>query len=170
MNGETQKRAAIALLEHEWHGLDKLLRSLDAEQLDRPVFGEGPGWKVRDMVPHMAWWQELAARVAEKIAAEGGAPDDRGSRPFLGIDTPLNDLNDETYRTWRDRPMAELWDRWLQAHSRMMDAFRLLTPDQLLQGEGGLEGMKRYFAVPGLIHLRTHRENIDSALKETSTT
>jgi hypothetical protein len=33
-----------------------------------------------------------------------------------------------------------------------------------------MEGMKRYFAVPALIHLRLHRENIEAALKETSTT
>jgi hypothetical protein len=52
----------------------------------------------------------------------------------------------------------------------MMDAFVALAPDQLLQQEGGMEGMKRYFAVPALVHLRMHRENITSALKETSTT
>ncbi len=170
MNRDTEKRAAIALLEHEWHGLDKLLRSLDERALDRPVFGEGPGWRVRDMITHLAWWQELAGRVAEKITAEGGAPDERGSRPFLGIDTPLDELNGTTYETWRERPMAERFDRWLAAHSRMMDAFRALEPDQLLQADGGMEGMKRYFAVPGLIHLRMHRENIEAALKETTTT
>ena len=37
----------------------------------------------------------------------------------------------------------------------------------VVQAEGGVEGMKRYFAVPGVIHLRIHRENIEAALKET---
>jgi hypothetical protein len=161
------KRAAIGMLEREWQGLDTLLRSLDERQLDRPVFGEAPGWVVRDMVTHMAWWQELAARVAEKVTAEGIAPDERGSRPFLGIDTPLDELNDETYRTWRARPMAERFERWRAAHRRMIDAFDALAPDQLLQADGGMEGLKRYFAVPGVIHLRMHRENIETALKET---
>ena len=168
MSTAPEKQAAIGLLEREWHALDVRLRSLDEGQLARPVFGEGPGWRVRDMVPHFAWWQELAARVAEKMVAEGGVPDD-GLRPFLGIETPLDDLNAESYNTWRERPMAELWDRWLQAHSRMMDALRALSPDQLLQAEGGLEGMKRYFAMPGLVHLRIHREHIEAALKETDT-
>jgi hypothetical protein len=170
VSAEAEKRIAIGVLEREWHALDKFLRSLDDRQLDRTVFGEGPGWRVRDMPTHMAWWQELAGRVAEKIAAEGGAPDERGSRPFLGIDTPPDELNRETFETWRERPMAERWDRWLAAHSRMMDAFRALSPDQFLQAEGGMEGLKRYFAVPGLIHLRMHREHIDAALKETQTT
>ena len=170
MSGEEGKRAAIGLLEREWHSLDVWLRSLDDRQLARPVFGEGPGWRVRDMIPHLAWWQELAARVAEKIAREGGAPDDRGSRPFLGIETPLDELNATTFETWRERPMAACWDRWLAAHSRMMEAFGTLGPDQLLQADGGMEGLKRYFAVPGLIHLRIHRENIASALKESGTT
>jgi hypothetical protein len=168
VSGEEDKTTALGLLEREWHGLDSWLRSLDHRQLDQPMFGEPPGWRVRDMPTHMAWWQELAGRVAEKIATEGGAPDERGSRPFLGIDTPLDELNATTYEAWRDRPMADRWDRWLAAHSRMMDAFRALEPDQLLQAEGGMEGMKRYFAVPGLIHLRMHRENIEAAVKETS--
>jgi hypothetical protein len=164
------KQQAIGLLEREWHALDTWLRSLDDRQLDRPVFGEGPGWRVRDMPTHMAWWQELAARVAEKIATAGGAPDERGSRPFLGIEAPLDELNGQTFETWRARPMAERWERWLAAHSRMLDAFRGLSSDQLLQAEGGMDGLKLYFAVPGLIHLRIHRENIEAAVKETQTT
>jgi hypothetical protein len=169
VSGEQDKQATIGLLEHEWHALDTWLRSLDQRQLDRLVFGEGPGWRVRDMITHLAWWQELAARVAEKIAKEGGAPDERGSRPFLSIDMPLDELNAKTFETWSGRPMAETWDRWLAAHSRMMDAFRALTPDQLVQAEGGVEGMKRYFAVPGVVHLRMHKEDIEVALKETPT-
>ncbi len=170
MSDTDLKQQAIGVLEREWHALDTQLRSLDEAQLDRPVFGEGPGWRVRDMITHMAWWQELAARVAEKMATEGGAPDERGSRPFLGIETPFDELNAQTYETWRDRPLAERFERWLTAHSRMMDAFRALQPDQFLQAEGGTEGLKRYFAMPALIHLRMHRENIEAALKETETT
>ena len=169
MSEHDERQKAIGLLEREWHSLDTWLRSLDERQLDRPVFGEGPGWRVRDMPTHMAWWQELAARVAERIADQGGAPDERGSRPFLGIETPPDELNRQTFESWRERPMSERWDRWLTAHSRMMDAFRALSPEQLLQAEGGMEGLKRYFAVPGLIHLRIHREHIEAAVKETHT-
>ncbi len=167
MSAEDDKTKVIGVLEREWHALDTLMRTLTDAQLDRPIFSEGPGWRVRDMPPHMAWWQELAARVAEKITAEGGAPDDRGSRPFLGIETPFDELNATTFAEWRERPMAERFDRWLAAHSRMIDAFRALSPDQLLQAEGGMDGMKRYFAMPALVHLRMHRENIESAVKET---
>ena len=68
MSAEQDKQAKIGLIEREWHGFDTWLRSLDERQLDTPVFGEGPGWRVRDMVTHIAWWQDLAAQVAEKIA------------------------------------------------------------------------------------------------------
>ncbi len=167
MIAEDDKTKAIGLLDREWQALDTLLRWLTDAQLDKPIFSEGPGWRVRDMPTHMAWWQELAARVAEKIKAEGGAPDDRGSRPFLGIDTPLDELNNATVAEWRERPMVDRFDRWFAAHRRMIGAFRALAPDQLLQAEGGIEGLKRYFAVPALVHLRMHRENIESAVKET---
>lgn len=169
MTVEEDKWVVIGTLEREWQALDVWLRSLETPQLDLLVFGEGRGWTVRDMPTHMAWWQELAARVAEKISAGGGAPDERGSRPFLGIETPVDELNAETFRTWRERPMAERWDRWRSAHGRMMDAFRALRPDQLLQADGGMERLKPYFAVGALIHLRIHREDIEAALKETAT-
>lgn len=166
---EDASRSAIGLLEREWHDLDTWLRSLSESELDRPVFGEGPGWRVRDMIPHIAWWQELAARVAEKIATEGGAPDQGGSRAFVGITTTPDEQNAATYESWRDRPMADRWKRWLDAHSRMMDALRRLRPEQLLRADGP-EGMQPYVAVPGLVHLRIHRADIEAALKETATT
>ena len=169
MSPEQDKQAMIGLIEREWHSTDKWLRSLNDRQLDLPVFGEGPGWKVRDMITHMAWWQDLAAQVAEKIAKEGGAPTE-SSRRFLGIERSADDLNVETFETWRGRPMADRWDRWLRAHSRMMDGLRALTPVQLLQPEGtegGMEGIRLAFAMPALVHLRRHKEHIEAALKET---
>ena len=147
-----EQRAAIGVLEREWQDLETWLRSLDDRDLDRPVFGEGPGWRVRDMIPHVAWWQELAGRVAEKMSREGGAPDQRGSRAFVGIVLS-----------------ADRWKRWLEAHSRMMAAVRALRPDQLLGGNGP-EGLQLYLAVPGVIHLQRHRQDIADALKETTTT
>ena len=169
MSDEAEKRRVLDVLESEWQRLDTQLRSLNDRDLDHPVLGEGAGWRVRDLIAHLAWWQELAARVAEKIATEGGAPDDRGSRPFLGIETPLDELNATTYETWRERPLADRLERWLTAHRRMMDAFRALAPDQLLQADGP-DGLKRYFAMPGVVHLRMHREHIEAALKESPTT
>ena len=62
---EVGRQRAIGLLEREWHELDTWLRSLSESDLDRPVFGEAPGWRVRDMIPHIAWWQGLAGRVAQ---------------------------------------------------------------------------------------------------------
>ena len=165
---EEAKQKTIALLDREWNDLDAWLRSLSESDLDRRVFGEDPGWRVRDMIPHFAWWQELAARVAEKIATEGGAPDERGSRPFVGITTTLEEQNAETYKAWRDRPLADRWKRWLEAHTRMMAALRKLRPEQLLKADGP-EGMQPYFAMPGLIHLRLHRADIEASLKETAT-
>ena len=45
---EVARQRAIGVLEREWHDMDTWLRSLSESDLDRPVFGEGPGWCVRD--------------------------------------------------------------------------------------------------------------------------
>lgn len=114
MTEEQDKQTAIALVEREWQTLDTWLRSLDERQLDALVFGEGPGWRVRDMVTHLASLQELAGRVAEKVAKMGVQPTTNW-REFLGIEQTTDELNAATFATWRERPMAERWDRWLQA-------------------------------------------------------
>lgn len=165
MTEEQDKQTAIGLLEREWQAVDTWLRSLNERQLDAPVFSEG-GWCVRDMIPHLASVQESCARVAEKVATDGVEPTTNW-RAVLGIEKTNDELNAETFATWRERPMAERWDRWRQAHSRMMDAIHALRPDQLLQAEGGELGMKRHFALLGVVHLRIHREHIEAALKKT---
>ena len=77
---EAAKEAAIEVLDLEWRELDALFRGLGPAELERPMYTEdGPGWRVRDLIPHIATWQDRAARAARKVATEGitPKPDDR---------------------------------------------------------------------------------------------
>jgi hypothetical protein len=165
------KEHAIGLLEREYQGLERLFASLTPEQLERPVFtGEGPGWRVRDLIAHFAYWQTLSARTAEKIAADGVVPDEKaGMFVFLGIESTTDAVNDESFREWRARTIADASARLLAAHSRLMDAIRALPPERVVKSDAP-EDWYRYFWQPGLNHLRQHRAHLEAALKESATT
>jgi hypothetical protein len=165
------KQRAVGLLEREYHDLEKLFDSLAPEQLERPVFaGEGPGWRVRDLIAHFAYWQTMSARTAEKIAADGGTPDEKaGMHVFLGEEPGTDARNDENFQAWRGRPIADARHHLLAAHSRLMDAIRSLPPERIVKSDTP-EDWYRYFWQPGVNHLRQHRPHIEAAVKENATT
>ena len=165
------KQAAVGLLEREYQDLERLLRSVTPEQLERPVFtGEGPGWRVRDLIAHFAFWQSISARVAEKIAAEGVTPEEENrALSFIGITPGADARNDENFQEWRERPIADALRHLLACHTRLMDAIHALPPERVVKSDAP-EDWYRYFWMPGVRHLRIHREHIEAALKETATT
>src|SRR5918995_1728464 len=83
---EDRKRAAIELVRTSYLEADALFRSLDPADLERPVFtGEGPGWRVRDIIAHYAYWQTFAARSAERMATDRMPGPEERLRQYLDI-------------------------------------------------------------------------------------
>lgn len=69
MNLDT-KRRAIGAFERNCHEIEGRLRALMSAPLDHPVWtGEGSGWRIRDLIPHLARWNRIAAPAARLIAA-----------------------------------------------------------------------------------------------------
>ena len=109
------------------------------QDLEREVFtGEGPGWRLRDLMPHFAFWWRLAARGARRAKEIGAAPDQNMSlRAFVGEDTHFDDLR---------------------------AALAQLPADLLMADDAETDGIRRYIWQPAVNHLRQHAEHIDAAL------
>ena len=160
------KRRAIELIRATHRETDASFRSLDAAQLERPVFtGEGSGWRVRDLIAHYAYWQTLAARAAEKMADDRMPGADERIRQYLGIPEDLDEVNRRNFTDWRERRVDEALVHFRAANDRLVAAIESLPSDRVLTGDGQ-EDFHRYLWQPGVNHLRQHREHIDSALKE----
>lgn len=168
MNADPKQRV-IGEFERVYHEIETKLLALSAADLERPVFtGEGPGWRIRDIVPHLARWNRMATDAARKIAAGAEPPPEAELRlrPFVGITDELDTVNDKQFQAWREHPVAEAFAELNQAHSELMDALRALPAERVVKPDGE---PYRYFWQPGLNHLRQHWAHIEAALKETAT-
>jgi len=160
------KADAMALMESGWRDLDARFAALSSEELERPVFtGEGSGWRLRDLLPHFAFWWRLAARGARRAAELGAAPDQNTTlRAFVGVDTHFDTLNAENFARWRERPVAEQLAELRAARDDLRAALAQLPADLLTTGDVETDGVRRYIWQPAVNHLRQHAEHIDAAL------
>ena len=163
---EQAKRDAMALMEGGWRDLDARFAALTEEELARPVFaGEGEGWRLRDLMPHFAFWWRLAARAARRATEIGAAPDQNTTlRAFLGVDTHFDTLNAENFAKWRERTVAEQLAELRSAREDLRSALAQLPADLLTTGDAETDGVRRYIWQPAVNHLRQHAEHIGAAL------
>jgi mycothiol maleylpyruvate isomerase-like protein len=162
---DAAKQRALAELDREWRELDAIFRRLTPAELERPMYTEdGSGWRIRDLIPHIATWQGRAALAARKVATDGVAlqPDER-VRTFIGLTDSVDDMNDVTFREWRQRSVADLLAEFRAKHDELIGGLAALAPEQIMTGEG-VDDLFTAFRVPGLVHLRKHRAELESAL------
>jgi hypothetical protein len=162
----TMKSDAMALMESGWRDLDARFATLSEQELEREVFaGEGPGWRLRDLMPHFAFWWRLAARGARRAKEIGAAPDQNTTlRKFVGVDTHFDTMNAENFARWRERPVAEQLAELRAARDDLRAALAALPADLLMTDDAETNGIRRYIWQPAVNHLRQHAEHIDAAL------
>lgn len=156
----------MLLMERGWHDLDSRFAALSAQDLEREVFtGEGSGWRLRDLMPHFAFWWRLAARGARRAAEIGAAPDQNTTlRAFVGVDTHWDTLNAENFARWREHPAAEQLAELRAARDDLRSALAQLPAPLLLADAAETDGIRGYVWQPAVNHLRQHAEHIDAAL------
>jgi len=166
MTEAATKADAMMLMERGWHDLDSRFASLSKQDLEREVFtGEGSGWRLRDLMPHFAFWWRLAARGARHAAEIGAAPDKNTTlRAFVGVDSHWDVLNAENFARWRERPVAEQLAELRSARDDLRMAVTQLPPSLLLVDSADTDGIRGYIWQPAVNHLRQHAEHIDAAL------
>lgn len=162
---DERKRRAIELVRAAYTETDAFFRGLSPETLEQPVYGEGEGWRVRDLIPHLALWQAVSTRVAEKIAATGTLPDTPDWDVWAGELTPTPELNERTFLEWRERSAEDALAHLAAVNARLIVALERLRGDQLASGDRLPDELHPYLRVPGVRHPRSHRTHVASALE-----
>jgi hypothetical protein len=165
---DAAKMTILGQFEYQYHEIERKLLALSPAQLEQPVWtDEGEGWRVRDLVSHLARWNRIGAAAAQLIAA-GKEPLPEGEmrlRAFIGIADDVDTVNEEQFRAWRHRPVEDAFTELNRAHREFMDALLALPASRFVKADGQ---PFRYFWTPGAGHLQLHWEHVEAALKETA--
>ena len=133
-------------------------RSLTAEDWAKPVYSEGPGWKVRDIFEHLIISEETLTILYERILREGRGVEE-------GFDR--DQFNDEHTGGLSSLSLGDLGTRYAQTRAHTVDFTRPLTDEQLAirarhpaLGDATLEEMLKLMHVHHSMHMRDVKRSL----------
>lgn len=159
------KTAAIALVVAIHAEVQSFFGSLSGADLARPVYGEGEGWRIRDLVAHLALWQSVSTRVAQKIARVDALPDTDDWDIWAGELTPTPELNRRIFLEWKDRPVADALAHLAAVNAGLVQALEQLRPEHIAAGDTLHGDLHPYLRAPGVRHARAHLTHARSAVE-----
>ena len=135
-------------MNQEWAALDMALSGLSDEQmLETGVVSE---WSVKDLLGHMAFWAQQAAKNTELVKA---GRQDEIARPDSPETTDRWNARERFARA--DRPLAQVRRELEESHRRALTALADLPDEKLnLDLDGGT--FLELFAVDTYDHYREH--------------
>ena len=110
----TSKDELLARVSAGYRGLRAALEALPRERFEEET---AAGWTLKDVVAHLAAWEET---VPPRVAGVR----EKGSDPRLYDD--VESFNARVAEAARDRTADELFARWAAAHVRVLDTLRAL--------------------------------------------
>ncbi len=149
-----------AIIEENARARAELMQAIDALPSERRVEGGLLGeWSLKDVMVHIAGWQDASASLMEMLA--------RGERPVLdGYDGDTDAYNDRLVAESRDQTWEQVMNRLRSARERYEAGARAmrdrLPPERLVPGRTA----ERLARADGARHDREHAEQILEWRKE----
>jgi hypothetical protein len=109
---------ALATLGEGQERLDALFNRLDHDQLAQPATIGGGSWAAKDLMGHIAFWEELALRTLDRCRA--------GLTPLPGDET-TDQLNERNQSEQAALAPAQLRDRAASAHAALISALGTIS-------------------------------------------
>lgn len=123
----TTRNEAIATLEEGDTAIGALVRELSEERLVEPKTIGGGDWSAKDLLGHLAFWEELALEALNELrAGKKPAVEDAFARGAEGVDE-LNAGNQD--RTAPQSP-DEVRARIAAAHAGIVEAIRTMRDEE----------------------------------------
>ena len=154
---------ALSFLEDEreaWAPFEALSKLSD-EELSRPTDPDGPahGWAGRDLMAHLAGWQDIALREARELAVHETSPtmaDADADWEARGPDV----INAEMLLAWGALPMSEVRRRFEQTAGELRGYLTVVPEARWVKNPAHLEA----FLAETMDHYREHLPELDAIL------
>lgn len=146
-----------------WQALASALESFSEPELEQT--GVVEDWTVKDLLGHIAFWAQQAARNLGIIAAGRG---DDVQRP--SSEKELDEWNERERTLRQDRPLAAVREEWLESFQAAMQALAAFPAEGLEEEIKGGQTALRLLAADTYEHYREHLEQLVAWRRELETT
>jgi hypothetical protein len=129
----------VEALEQAWRPMRALAEELGHDGLERPT---SAGWTAKEMLAHVAFWNEAAVPVITYLFRGVPMPPnwEFGSGVYESQDWPAADVHNAREAAWaRNRRPAEVLERCEAAHAKLIAALETVT-------DAEAEAQAAYFA------------------------
>jgi non-ribosomal peptide synthetase component F len=151
---------ALSFLEDErdaWRPFEALL-DLSDEQLEQPVEA-AHGWSGRQLMGHVAAWQEVALDVARELAVNETSP--TAAQVSADWDERGGDVvNAEIDARWADRPLAEVRDEFRRIAGELRGYLTVVPESRWIKNAAN----QRTLAEETLDHYDDHQADLEAIL------
>jgi hypothetical protein len=123
----TTRAEALATLEEGQEKFDALLGRLSEKELNRPATIGGGDWSAKDLIGHIATWEELAL---EALAAwRGGTTPWFDQAPYVGPNS-TDRINAATIERKADLSLQQIRSSAEETHRRLRSSIEALSDDE----------------------------------------
>jgi len=124
---EPSRADAVAILEVGQARLDALLNSLSDDELFRPATIGGGDWSAKDLIGHIATWEEMALEAVE--AWRDGTTPWFDQEPYVGPGS-TDRINAVTIARKEPLSLQQIRARAEQTHRRLVTSIHALTDEE----------------------------------------
>jgi hypothetical protein len=125
------REEAIRTLRDGHDQLDSLAQALTDEDLTRPATMGGGEWSAKDILGHIATWEEVALRTLEEFRRGETPWIERDEGPFAAPATGRVDaFNARTVAEKQRRPLEQVRREAAGTHRGLVEAIRALTDEE----------------------------------------
>ena len=158
----TKKDETIREVERAWTSLRSVIESVPESELT--AAGVVEDWSIKDIIGHVAFWDERAANTL--IAAAAGRPQDlpKGEGPNW-----IDEWNQREYLARKGRSFKDVRGEWITAHENARKALADIEESALVAKFGQGKAVD-YFAGDTYTHYDEHAAQIKAWLLEMETT
>ncbi len=123
----SSKAELLDKIQAAWDAFNAYIDALDEEQLTEPT--DAAGWSGKDHIMHLAVWESSMVAMLEQLPRHermGLAYDLWISRDYDAINAVLQERD-------ADLPLAEVRQRFADAHQQLLDKINALAYEELLR-------------------------------------
>jgi hypothetical protein len=158
----TKKDTVVARLEKSWTNLRSVVESVPESELT--AAGVVEDWSIKDIMGHVAFWDERAAITLRAVTA--GKPQDI---PKGEGDNWVDEWNKREYLARKDKSFKDIRGEWITSHENARNALSETTDDSLATKYGQGKVID-YFEGDTYTHYDEHADQIKAWLREMETT